>query len=67
MTKYVVKLMLDYEADIVVEANDIYEANAQAEALASGTFSVYNKDTEEFEPFTHITGYDPEGDDHEEN
>lgn len=55
MTKYVAKLMLEYEADIVAEANDIYEANAQAEALASGTYAVYNKATEEYEPVSHIT------------
>jgi hypothetical protein len=67
MTKYVAKLMLEYEADIVVQANDIYEANAQAEALANGTYAVFNKATEEYEPFSPTTDYDPEVDEHEEN
>ena len=60
MAKYLVKVMLDFEAEFVVEADDVYQANAMAEAKAGEVYSVWNEDKEVSEPFAFITGYDPE-------
>jgi hypothetical protein len=60
MTKYNVKVALEFRTDVVVEANDVYEANAKAEELVSGFYSVYDSDSEQNSSFDYITGYDPE-------
>ena len=60
MAQYEVKVTLEYDTDFIVEANDVYEANAKAEELASQTYAVYNSDTEEKCGFDSVTGYDPE-------
>jgi glycosyltransferase involved in cell wall biosynthesis len=60
MTQYIVKVSLEYNTDFTVEANDVYEANAKAEALALESYTVYNSDIEEHCGFDFITGFDPE-------
>ena len=60
MKKYEVKVSLRYTTDFVVEANDVYEANAKAENLAGQSYTVYNPDNDQHYSFDYITAYDPE-------
>jgi isocitrate lyase len=59
MAKFLVQVMLDYEAALIVEADDVYQANAMAEAKAQKIYNVWNEDSEENESFHSITAYDP--------
>ena len=60
MAKYEVSVALEYRTSVIVEATDIYEANAMAENLCADTYTVYNSDSEEHHSFGFITGYEPE-------
>jgi hypothetical protein len=60
MKKYVVKVSLEFRTDVVVEANDVYEANELARNIVSNNYTVYNTETEEWNNFGFITPYDPE-------
>ena len=60
MKKYNVSVALEYRTSVVVEAKDIYEANAMAENLLADTYTVYNADSEEHDSFGFITAYEPE-------
>jgi hypothetical protein len=60
MTKYNVRISLEFKTDVVVDASDVYEANAKAEDLAAGLYSVYDSDSDQNYSFHSITGYDPE-------
>ena len=59
MSKYLVKVWLEYETDIEVEANDVYEANQIAEQEVAEMYTVLSS-TDEYLDFTSITAYDPE-------
>jgi hypothetical protein len=60
MKKYEVKVALEYRTTVIVQASDIYEANAMAENLCADTYTVYNSDSEEHDSFGFITAYEPE-------
>jgi hypothetical protein len=60
MKKYNVSVALEYRTSVVVEAKDIYEANAIAENLVADVYTVYNADSEEHDSFGFITAYEPE-------
>jgi hypothetical protein len=60
MTKYNVKVMLRYDTELVVEANDVYEANELAKDIVGNNYTVFNTETEEWDSFSFITPYDPE-------
>jgi hypothetical protein len=60
MKEYRVSVALRYNTSVIVQANDIYEANAMAENLVADTYTVYNSDSEEHDSFAFITGYEPE-------
>jgi hypothetical protein len=60
MAKYEVSVALEYRTSVIVEATDIYEANAMAENLVADTYTVYNSDSEEHKSFGFITAYEPE-------
>jgi hypothetical protein len=60
MTKYNVKVMLRYDTELVVEANDVYEANELAKDIVGNNYAVYNTETEDWDSFGFITPYDPE-------
>jgi hypothetical protein len=60
MTKYNVKVMLRYDTELVVEANDVYEANELAKDIVGNNYTVFNTETEEWDNFSFITPYDPE-------
>jgi hypothetical protein len=60
MAEYVVKVSLEFNTDFIVEANDVYQANSMAEALALESYSVYNNDSKEYQSWDYITGFDPE-------
>ena len=60
MKKYEVQVALEYRTSVVVQANDIYEANAIAQNLCADTYTVYNSDSEDHDSFGFITAYEPE-------
>jgi hypothetical protein len=60
MTKYNVKVALEFRTDVVVEANDVYEANELARNIVGNNYTVFNTETEEWDNFGFITPYDPE-------
>ena len=60
MTKYNVKVMLRYDTELVIEANDVYEANELAKDIVGNNYTVYNTETDEWDNFGFITPYDPE-------
>ena len=60
MKKYLVKVMFEFEDDIVVMANDPYEANAIAEATLAEIYSISNSELDELLPFDSVIAYDPE-------
>ena len=60
MKRYEVKVALEYRTSVVVEARDIYEANAIAENLVADIYTVYNSDSESNYSFNFITAYEPE-------
>jgi hypothetical protein len=60
MKEYKVSVSLSYETSVIVQANDIYEANAMAENLCADIYTVYNSDSEEHDSFGFITAYEPE-------
>jgi hypothetical protein len=60
MKEYEVKVALRYDTSVIVEAKDIYEANAIAENLVADIYTVYNSDSEEHDSFGFITAYEPE-------
>ena len=60
MKKYVVKVDLQFRTEVVVEANDVYEANELARNIVGNNYTVYNTETEDWHNFGFITPYDPE-------
>ena len=60
MTKYIVKVALEFRTDVAVEANDVYEANELAKDIVGNNYTVYNTETDEWDNFGFITAYDPE-------
>lgn len=60
MKRYEVNVALEYRTSVIVEATDIYEANAMAENLVAGMYTVYDSDSEEHDSFDFITAYEPE-------
>jgi hypothetical protein len=60
MKRYEVKVMLDFETTVIVEANDVYEANEIAKEEVGSSFTVYNSDLEDYYSWDYITAYDPE-------
>lgn len=60
MTKYLVQVKFEFNDEIVVEADNVYEANSKAEAVLSSEYSVYQISTEDYLDFEDIYGYDPE-------
>ena len=60
MKRYEVKVALEYRTSVIVEANDIYEANSMAENLVADTYTAYNSDVEQHYSFGFITAYEPE-------
>ena len=60
MAKYLVRVSLEYDTSVVVEANDVYEANELAKEEVGTTFLVYNSELEEYSDWQFITPYDPE-------
>jgi hypothetical protein len=60
MKEYKVKVSLEYRTSVIVQANDIYEANAIAENLATDIYTIYNADSEEHDSFDFIIAYEPE-------
>lgn len=60
MTKYLVQVKFEFNDEIVVEADDVYEANSKAEEVLSNEYSVYQISTESYLDFEDIYGYDPE-------
>ena len=60
MKKYLVKVMFTFEDDIVVMADDVYQANAIAQSKLGEVYTVYNNEIEEHFSFDDIIGYDPE-------
>lgn len=60
MKTYLVKVMFEFEDDILVQAEDVYQANAIAEQKLAEVYSVYNNELEDFLPFSDVIAYDPE-------
>ena len=60
MTKYNVKVSLEFRTEVFVEANDVYEANELARDIVGNNYAVYNTETEDWASFGFITPYDPE-------
>ena len=60
MTKYNVKVDLQFRTEVVVEAKDVYEANELARSIVGNNYAVYNTETDEWGSFGFITPYDPE-------
>jgi hypothetical protein len=60
MAKYLVRVSLEYDTSVVVEANDVYEANELAREEVGNTFVVYNSDLKEYLDWQFITPFDPE-------
>lgn len=60
MKKYTVKVMFEFQDEITVLANDVYEANKIAENTLGPVYSVWNSQTDEVIPFDEFYAFDPE-------
>jgi hypothetical protein len=60
MKEYEVSVSLEYRTKVIVQAEDIYEANDVAQTTVAEIYTVYNSDGEQHEEFDYITAYEPE-------
>lgn len=60
MKKYTVKVMFEFQDEITVLADDVYEANKIAENTLGPVYSVWNSQTDEAIPFDEFYAFDPE-------
>ena len=60
MKEYEVKIAAYVESFEIVQAENEDEAEKLAYDLFTGTYGVYNKDTEEISLFTDVVAYEPE-------
>jgi hypothetical protein len=60
MKEYEVKIAAYVKSFEIVQAENEDEAEKLAYDLFTGTYGVYNKDTEEISLFTDVVAYEPE-------